>query len=63
VIDALRELADELDRVGLRAYGTGALNAGREFSSLMVAALQRLERSNDNATQPTKDCTWESSTG
>ena len=50
MIDALRELADELDACGLRAYGTGALNAGREFSSLMVAALQRLERSNDNGT-------------
>ena len=56
MINALRELADELDACGLRAYGTGALNAGREFSSLMVAALQRLERSNDNGTnQPGKN--------
>lgn len=61
VIEALRELADELDRVGLRAFGTGALNAGREFSALMANALQRLERAaNDN--QPRTD-TWESSAG
>lgn len=48
MITALRELADELDRVGLRPLGTTALNEAREFSSLMVAALQRLERANDN---------------
>lgn len=50
MIDSLRELADELDRVGLRPLGTTALNEAREFSSLMVAALQRLETSNDNQT-------------
>lgn len=52
MIDALRELADQLDAVGLRAFGTGALNAAREFTSLKVAALQRLETANDN--QPGK---------
>lgn len=51
MINALRELADELDAVGLRAWGTGALNAGRELTSLMVAAQQRLERANDNETK------------
>jgi hypothetical protein len=56
VINALHELADELDRVGLRAFGTGVLNAAREFSALMANALQRLERANDNATnQPGKN--------
>lgn len=50
MIESLRELADELDRVGLRPLGTTALNEAREFSSMCVAALQRLQRSNDNET-------------
>ena len=50
VIDALRDLADELDAAGLRPLGTTALNEAREFSAMMAAALQRLETSNDNQT-------------
>lgn len=56
MIEALRELADELDAVGLRAWGTGALNAGREFTSLMVAAQQRLDKANDN--EAAARCNW-----
>ena len=50
MIDALRDLADELDAAGLRPLGTTALNEAREFSAMMAAALQRLETSNDNQT-------------
>lgn len=54
-IAGLREFADELDAAGLRPLGTTALNEAREISSLLVTALQRLERANDNESTKGKD--------
>lgn len=47
-MNALRELADELDRAGLRPMGTTVLHEAHEMVSMKVAALQRLTRENDN---------------
>lgn len=54
-VAGLREFADELDAVGLRPLGTTALNEAREIQSLLVAAMQRLERANDNESTKGKD--------
>lgn len=48
-MNAVRELADELDAVGLRPMGTNMLHEAQEILSMKVAALQRLQRENDNA--------------
>lgn len=51
MIEAQRELANMLDDLGLPSMTVD--NIRREFSSLMVAALQRLETSNDNQPRET----------
>lgn len=50
MINATAQLADALDEAGLRSLGTGVLNDRRQFTSLMVAAMQRLNTENDNQT-------------
>ena len=45
---AMADYADELDALGLRALGTTVLNERREFSSMQMAAIQRLTKANDN---------------
>lgn len=47
-VAGLRDFADQLDAAGLRPMGTTALNEAREVQSMLLAALQRLERENDN---------------
>lgn len=48
MIEAQRELADELDAAGLRPMATSVLNEAREFSSMQLCAMQRLATTNDN---------------
>lgn len=50
-IAALRDFADELDSAGLRPMATSALHEAHEVSAMLVAALRRLERANDNNRQ------------
>jgi hypothetical protein len=54
-VTALRELADELDAAGLRPMATSVLNEAREFSSMQLCAMQRLQTSNDNQSGESHD--------
>ena len=50
-IAALRDFADELDSAGLRPMATSALHEAHDALAMLVAALRRLERANDNNRQ------------
>jgi hypothetical protein len=51
-VAGLRDFADQLDAAGLRPLGTTALHEAREIESMLLAAMQRLDRANDNEREP-----------